>query len=399
MARPMNGRTMPRCRSSRSASRWRSAASRWSPRRRRTSRTRATRGRARRTTRRRSSTRSIPATRRRTTTCASRTSRSTARTRQPRIPAAYFPLPALRRRGRRRGRIGIGRAALPRPADQPQPSHDARDRLPGAGRALPGRRRRRGDPRAELPGLPPERQPRRPRAGGERHRHRGHGLRQGHRRICRRAALPVLRLPARQCGRAARTTRQSQALTLELALRLLEHGAGRAHHRAVAAALERQSPTGSSTIATSSGCRRRDRPPPRRFRQAEGGGEGSPVGIDAILHTDVSPLRSGGETRNSRVQRMLRVRGPAPMSARALAVAKSFQRLCAQPLTPPHSLDANVASLSRKGRGVTLIYFTAADCIAGGVDGGFGFADASSSCPPAISSSSSLRFSASPKSA
>ena len=44
---------------------------------------------------------------------------------------------------------------------------------------------------------------------------------------------------------------ESQALTLELALRLLESGAGAAHHRAVAAALERGPRPGSSTTTMS----------------------------------------------------------------------------------------------------------------------------------------------------
>ena len=136
-------------------------------------------------------------TRRRTTTCASRTSPSTASTPPPRIPARYFPLAALRDAAAR-GRIGSVARALSWPADQSQPARHPRNRLPGAPRALQGRRRRRGDPRAQLPGLPSEREPRRTHAGRERHRHRGHGLRQGHRRACRRAAPAVLRLPARQ---------------------------------------------------------------------------------------------------------------------------------------------------------------------------------------------------------
>ena len=56
-------------------------------------------------------------------------------------PGSYFPLPALRDAAAR-GRIGSVAAALPWPADQPQPARHHRDRLPGAGRALPGRWRR-----------------------------------------------------------------------------------------------------------------------------------------------------------------------------------------------------------------------------------------------------------------
>ena len=41
----------------------------------------------------------------------------------------------------------LARAALPRPADQPQPSRHAGGRLPGDRRPLQGRRRRCGDPR------------------------------------------------------------------------------------------------------------------------------------------------------------------------------------------------------------------------------------------------------------
>ncbi len=92
----------------------------------------------------------------------------------------------------------IARLPLSRPADQSKPPGDARNRLPGDRRPLQGRRRGCGDPRAELSGLPPERQPRGAHAGGKRHRHGHHGLREGHRRACRRAAFPVLRFPARQ---------------------------------------------------------------------------------------------------------------------------------------------------------------------------------------------------------
>ena len=106
------------------------------------------------------------ATRAATTTCASRTSPSTARTPRPRIPAATFRWPRCATRAAR-GRIG---SVAPRfhglPTNRSQ-RVDARGRLPGDRRALPGRWRRRRDPGAQLPGLPPERQPRRPRAGGD----------------------------------------------------------------------------------------------------------------------------------------------------------------------------------------------------------------------------------------
>ena len=78
---------------------------------------------------------------------------------------------------------------------------------------------------AELPGLPPDRQPGGAASGGQRHLHRGDGLRQGHRRACRGAAVSVQRFPARQFRRqAARSA--SQAFTLELALRVLETAPG-----------------------------------------------------------------------------------------------------------------------------------------------------------------------------
>ena len=114
----------------------------------------------------------------------------------------WFPLPALLRAAAR-GPDRRGDAALPWRADQPQPSRHRRDRCAGDPAPLPGRRRRRGDPGAELPGLPPDLQPGRAASGGERHPHRGHGLRQGHRRARRRAALPVQRFPARQQRRQA----------------------------------------------------------------------------------------------------------------------------------------------------------------------------------------------------
>ena len=135
-------------------------------------------------------------------------------------PGSYFPLPALRATAKA-GRIGALAARFHGAADQPQPPHDDRDRLPGTGRALPGRRGRR---RLALPNCPVCHQSvslRRPRAGRKRHRHRGDGLRQGHRRICRRSASPVLRLPARQC-RGAPARRARRPTTLDLALRLLE---------------------------------------------------------------------------------------------------------------------------------------------------------------------------------
>ena len=136
------------------------------------------------------------------TTCASRISATTASTPPPRTAA---PGSRCRRccAPPRAGPHRRGRAALPRRADQPQPPRHARDRCAGDPAPLPRGRRRRRDPGAELPGLPPDVQPGRAPSGGERHPHRGHGLRQGHRRARRRAALPVQRLPARQQRRQA----------------------------------------------------------------------------------------------------------------------------------------------------------------------------------------------------
>ena len=96
-----------------------------------------------------------------------------------------------------------GRATLPWRTHQSQPSRHGRDRRAGDPAPLPGRWRRCRHPGAELPGLPSDMQPGRAPSGGERHPHRGHGLRQGHRRARRRAALPVQRLPARQQRRQA----------------------------------------------------------------------------------------------------------------------------------------------------------------------------------------------------
>ncbi len=75
--------------------------------------------------------------------------------------------------------------------------------LPRDPRALRGRRGGRRTPRAQLPGLPPDREPDRAPSRSERHRDRRDGLRQGHRRALRRAAIPVQRLPARQQRRQA----------------------------------------------------------------------------------------------------------------------------------------------------------------------------------------------------
>lgn len=77
------------------------------------------------------------------------------------------------------------------------------------------------EPGAQLPGVPPDHRPGRPAARTERRCHAGDGMRQGHRRVRRGAALPVLGFSTRQfCGPPRRCG--SQAFTLELALQVLE---------------------------------------------------------------------------------------------------------------------------------------------------------------------------------
>ena len=131
----------------------------------------------------------------------------------------YFPLARLKE-AVAAGRIGPWPRGLRR-ADQPQPPGDDGDRRPGASAPLSGGRSRRRRPRPQLTGVPPDRESGRPAPGGARHPDRDHGLRQGHRRALRRAALPVQRFPAGQLRRPA-VRRESQAQTLELALRVLE---------------------------------------------------------------------------------------------------------------------------------------------------------------------------------
>ena len=126
--------------------------------------------------------------------------------RQRHLVSAAAALEGICRRPHRRGE-----PALLRRADQPQPSRHARHRRAGNPGALPrrqGRCRRAG---AELPGLPPDHGAGGAASRGQRHSDRGHGLRQGHHRACRRAALPVLGLPARQFRRQAARRRLAGA--------------------------------------------------------------------------------------------------------------------------------------------------------------------------------------------
>ena len=117
----------------------------------------------------------------------------------------WFPLPQLRRLASDAADWRVG-APLLRRADQPQPSRHHRDRCTGNPRALQSRQRRCRRAGSELPGLPSDHQPGRPASGGQRHFHRRDGVRQGHRRTRRGAAVSVLGFSARQFGgQAARS--------------------------------------------------------------------------------------------------------------------------------------------------------------------------------------------------
>ena len=214
-----------------------------SPPPRLTSPTRATRGPARPTTAAPSSTRCIRATRRRTTTCASPISATTAPT--PRRPTAT-PGSRCRRCAEPPPRAGSARVA-PRFHGAPtNRSHrvtvetDAPEIL---ARIRAGRRRRRRH-RPQLPGLPPDQHAGRPPSGGERHPHRRDGLRQGHRRARRRAALPVQRFSARQQRRQAARHRRRRTRRWARAASAGDRPRS-ADHDAVAAALERRTASGS----------------------------------------------------------------------------------------------------------------------------------------------------------
>ena len=163
--------------------------------------------------------------------------RSTASTRRPRTAAPGF---RCRRCARAAGAGRIGAVAPHFHGAPTNRSHRTTLEVdcPEIVAPLPGRRRRRRDARAQLPRLPPD-VSLAARSWRRRHPDRGHGLRQGHRRARRRAALPVQRFPARQRGGPAARSGIA-GLTLELALRVLETAPGSAHHGAVAAALERR---------------------------------------------------------------------------------------------------------------------------------------------------------------
>ena len=181
----------------------------------------------------------------------------------------WFPLPALLRAARP-GPHRRRHAALPWRAHQPQPPRHGGDRRAGDPAPLPRRRRRCRHPGAELPGLPPDVQPGRAPSGGERHPHRGHGLRQGHRRARRGAALPVQRLPARQQRRQAARRGLAGPHAGTGAARAGGR-AGAAHHDAVAAALERGCVVEARLPEPGPHRARGTGPPPPRVRRAEGG--------------------------------------------------------------------------------------------------------------------------------
>ena len=135
-------------------------------------------------------------------------------------PGTLFPAADAAQR-RRRGPHRLRRLALPRRADQPQPARDARGRRPGDRRPLPGRRGRCSDPGAELPGLPPDHQPRRAPA-------RENGIATVvmgcAKDIVERVGVPRFLFSDFPLGNAAGRPNDpaSQATTLELALALLE---------------------------------------------------------------------------------------------------------------------------------------------------------------------------------
>ena len=240
------------------ASRWRRAGSPSSPRRRPISPTRAIRARALPTTRRPNSTPSIPATPPRTTTCASRHVGIDRKHTTAEDPGTWFPLPELRRAATR-GRIG---SVAPRFHGLPtNRSHRVTLEVdcPEIVARCRDDRRRCGHARRQLPRLPPEHRARRPRAGGGRHRHRGDGLRQGHRRACRRAAPAVLRLPARQSGGPA----EGLGVASRSRSRLPSTCWSRRRPRAPPCSRRSSgapAPTGSSTSRTSRACRPRRSP-------------------------------------------------------------------------------------------------------------------------------------------
>ena len=205
--------------------------------------------------------------------CAFRMWRSTASTRPARIRAAYFPLAALRRA------VAAGRVGA------------LAQRFHGA----PTNRSHRVTLETDCPELVARCRPIRPmppcsspiarsairavslaaRALEDgRHRHRRHGLRQGHRRTCRACrafSFPIFRSAMRREGLMIAPARMKRS---HLALTLLEARLGTAHHGAESVALERRSVVEARLRKYRAAFSGRDRPAPRRFRQAEAGRKG-----------------------------------------------------------------------------------------------------------------------------
>src|SRR5438132_613713 len=103
---------------------------------------------------------------------------------------------------------------------------------------VPRGRSRRRRPRPELARVSPDRESGRPAPGGERDSDGNHGLRQGHRGVLRRAAVPVQRFPPRELGRPA-VRRRVAAADARAGIEIARERAGYAHDDAVADPLER----------------------------------------------------------------------------------------------------------------------------------------------------------------
>ena len=209
-------------------------------------RTRATRGRARRTTAAPSSIRSIRAIPRTTTTCASPISATIAPT--PRRPTAARGFRCRRCAARWRPdasarwrRASMARRPIAAIASPWRPT-----RRRSCRRCRAGRRRCRDPGRPNCPVCHQTSTPGRAPSGGERHRHRGDGLRQGHRRARRRAAFPVQRFPARQQRRQA-ARRGVAGPDAGAGAAPARNGTGAAHDRCSRRCAGARTPTGSST--------------------------------------------------------------------------------------------------------------------------------------------------------
>ena len=173
-----------------------------SPPRRPSTPPRATRAPARTTMAAPNSTRSMTATPRRRTTCGFRTLPMIACTPSADDSGTWFPLPQLHRLARE-GRIG---EVAPRFFGAPT-NRSHRVTLETDAPEILARCRDDGvDAAVLVPNCPVCHQTISLVArasGGQRHRHRGDGLRQGHRRARRRAAVSVFRFSARQFRRQA----------------------------------------------------------------------------------------------------------------------------------------------------------------------------------------------------